>query len=292
VERQIFRHGSSAVMVPCSGLGSGLVRADNLTASALNSQWRGVRLQRFRRVARRVADPALRRSTTVTGLGAIAVRRFDLDGVRSVPLSPRVPVLLGVHNSCCRESGRCTNYCCCLRRSRGRQPDVMERDREQADFPTEQPPPGEDPRIPAADAHPRWPCHPAGPPSEGPQRAVGISRTSVLPAARRLRSSSDFSAVTRHGHRTRCGGLVVYLLPDSALAASRVGLVVGKAVGGSVVRHQVSRRLRAQLSQRLDQLPAGSRLVVRALPDTATANSHELGRDLDRALRRLAGDRP
>lgn len=64
--------------------------------------------------------------------------------------------------------------------------------------------------------------------------------------------------------------------------------MVGRAVGGSVVRHQVSRRLRAQLARRLDRLPPGSGTVVRALPDTAAASSVELGRALDKALDRLA----
>ena len=68
-----------------------------------------------------------------------------------------------------------------------------------------------------------------------------------------------------------------------------MGLVVGKAVGTSVVRHQVSRRLRAQLRPRLDLLPAGADLVVRALPEAATASSAALGRDLDRVLTKLTG---
>ena len=58
-------------------------------------------------------------------------------------------------------------------------------------------------------------------------------------------------------------------------------------MGGSVIRHQVSRRLRAQLAARIDALPAGSRLVVRALPSAAVASSHALGRQLDVALGRL-----
>lgn len=82
--------------------------------------------------------------------------------------------------------------------------------------------------------------------------------------------------------------MVVYLLTEPAGGTSRVGLVVGKAVGTSVVRHQVSRRLRAQLRLRLDRLPAGAALVVRALPDAAGASSASLGRDLDRAVRKLA----
>lgn len=112
----------------------------------------------------------------------------------------------------------------------------------------------------------------------------------MLPAVHRLRASSDFATVTRQGHRVRCGDLVVYLLlggNSGVQTPSRVGLVVGKSVGGSVVRHQVSRRLRAQLAARVLVLPAGSRLVVRALPGTAARRSVELGRDLDRALAKL-----
>ena len=99
----------------------------------------------------------------------------------------------------------------------------------------------------------------------------------------------DFTSVTREGERARCGALVVHLLAGESHVepAARIGLVVGKSVGGSVVRHRVSRRLRAQLSQRLDRIPAGSRMVVRALPDTASSDSERLGRDLDNALTRL-----
>ena len=117
----------------------------------------------------------------------------------------------------------------------------------------------------------------------------------MLPARYRMRSSAEFSATTRRGSRTRAGDLVIYLgqpagtntaginAPDTA----KVGLIVGRTVGGSVVRHQVSRRLRAQLAGLLDQLPAGSRLVVRALPGAASTESATFGRDLQLAVRRL-----
>jgi ribonuclease P protein component len=74
---------------------------------------------------------------------------------------------------------------------------------------------------------------------------------------------------------------------QQALAAARVGLVVGRGVGESVVRHRVSRRLRAQLALRLNRLPAGSATVVRALSDAARADSVRVGRDLDAAFDRL-----
>ena len=70
-----------------------------------------------------------------------------------------------------------------------------------------------------------------------------------------------------------------------------LGLVVSRSVGNSVVRHRVSRRLRAQAAQRLSSLPPGSYTVIRALPGAATADSAQLGADLDRALARVGGAR-
>lgn len=110
----------------------------------------------------------------------------------------------------------------------------------------------------------------------------------MLPASQRLRSSSDFTEVLRRGRRAGRPTLTVHLVTGAGIGlAPRAGLVVSKAVGGSVVRHAVSRRLRHLLRDRLDGLPAGSRLVVRAAPASALTDSAGLGADLDAALARL-----
>jgi ribonuclease P protein component len=106
--------------------------------------------------------------------------------------------------------------------------------------------------------------------------------------------------VVRRGRRVGRPRLVVHALtarqpadaqkpmPIQAVAdTARVGFVVSKAVGNSVVRHRVTRRLRALVADRLGTLPAGCALVIRALPAAAGATSSELGADLDGALRRL-----
>lgn len=67
----------------------------------------------------------------------------------------------------------------------------------------------------------------------------------------------------------------------------RVGFVVPKAVGNAVVRHRVTRRLRAVMAARLRDLPAGTDLVVRANPAAARASSAEFAVAVDGALRRL-----
>jgi ribonuclease P protein component len=110
----------------------------------------------------------------------------------------------------------------------------------------------------------------------------------VLPAINRMRRSSDFASVVRSGARAKGGPLVVHQRRDLDVPAPLVGFVVGKSVGGSVQRHQVARRLRAQMAQRLDRLPAGSGTVVRALPPAAGLSSGELGAGLDQAISRLA----
>jgi ribonuclease P protein component len=117
----------------------------------------------------------------------------------------------------------------------------------------------------------------------------------VLPATARLTRSGDFAHVTRHGRRAGRPRLVVHAVagqhPDMDLTRTgspvRVGFVVSKAVGNSVVRHRVSRKLRHLMADRLGTLAPGSTLVVRALPPAATASSAELGSDLDAAVRRL-----
>ncbi|MFR9730598.1 ribonuclease P protein component [Saccharopolyspora sp. MS10] len=73
---------------------------------------------------------------------------------------------------------------------------------------------------------------------------------------------------------------------------ARVGFVVSKAVGNAVLRHRVTRRLRHLVRDRLDLLPTGTLVVVRALPPAASASSRDLGSDLDAALRKLRLARP
>lgn len=125
----------------------------------------------------------------------------------------------------------------------------------------------------------------------------------MLPAAHRLRSSAEFAAVVRRGRRAARPLLTVHLLQGEAGVAAadmdrdmdaappRAGLVVSKAVGGSVVRHRTARRLRHLLVPHVmgaaADVPLGARVVVRAAPAAGAATSAALGADLDAALARL-----
>ena len=113
----------------------------------------------------------------------------------------------------------------------------------------------------------------------------------MLPARHRLRSSSDFAAVFRGargagGSRSGSRFIVVHVTSTDARAGQppRVGLVVSKTVGNAVVRNRTKRVLRALMSTRIDQLPAGVDVVINAKTDLPGTPTALLAQDLDRVL--------
>ncbi|MFA7265033.1 MAG: ribonuclease P protein component [Candidatus Nanopelagicales bacterium] len=116
----------------------------------------------------------------------------------------------------------------------------------------------------------------------------------MLPARSRLRNRTQLGKTVRRGTRAGRRCLVVHFLaadPDSGVTPpgpAKVGFAVSKAVGGSVVRHQVTRRLRHVVAAHLSELPDGSSVVVRALPAAAEATSAQLDADFSSAIARVA----
>jgi ribonuclease P protein component len=104
-----------------------------------------------------------------------------------------------------------------------------------------------------------------------------------------MRDSADFRSTVRRGVRVGRPTVVVHA-HHTAHDGVRVGIVVSKAVGGSVTRNAVKRRLRHLAVGCLAATPAGTDVVLRALPRAATTPL-ELRGDLpsawQSALRRL-----
>ncbi len=111
----------------------------------------------------------------------------------------------------------------------------------------------------------------------------------MLPAQSRVRTRDEHARLSRNGRRVRSGPIVVHSLSTGGDGLARAGFVVGRKVGKAVVRNRVRRRLREQVRARLSDLGPGTLVLVRALPDAATASSAELGLALEVALRRLGG---
>jgi ribonuclease P protein component len=105
-----------------------------------------------------------------------------------------------------------------------------------------------------------------------------------------MRSGEDFRHTIRRGTRGAQPTLVTHVVLGARATETdgptSVGFVVSKAVGSSVERNRVKRRLRHLMRDRVDALPAGSRVVVRALPASQTAPTATLAEHLDAALRR------
>ncbi len=122
----------------------------------------------------------------------------------------------------------------------------------------------------------------------------------MLPAQARLRRRSEFHAALRGGQRAGRPAMAVHLrlprpadIPHSAdpgtaatPPSARAGFVVGRAMGGAVARNALRRRLRHLVQQRMHRLPAGTLLVIRALPPAMSMSFAQLGAELDTALGR------
>jgi ribonuclease P protein component len=109
----------------------------------------------------------------------------------------------------------------------------------------------------------------------------------MLPAASRLRRSTEFTAAVRGGSRVGKPLLSGHLLVRPDDEPARVGFIVSRAVGAAVVRNRVSRRLRHLARGRLGSLPRGSLLVLRANPRAATARQEDLAAELDLVIAAL-----
>lgn len=85
----------------------------------------------------------------------------------------------------------------------------------------------------------------------------------------RLSRSADFDRVYREGRSHASRHLVVYAFPRSTVAEDepRLGVSVGRKVGGAVERNRMKRLLREAFWATSESLPEGYDFVLVARPD-------------------------
>jgi ribonuclease P protein component len=108
----------------------------------------------------------------------------------------------------------------------------------------------------------------------------------------RLTRSGDFDRVFRDGHSRGNRFLVLYAFPrpDAGEAGIRLGISVGRKVGGAVVRNAVKRALREAFWASADELGAGRDFVLVARPDAAGLVEREGTAGVRAALEELVAD--
>ncbi len=105
----------------------------------------------------------------------------------------------------------------------------------------------------------------------------------------RLSRSGDFDRVYRDGSSRANRFLVFYSFPraESASGQPRLGISVGRKVGGAVVRNRVKRTLREAFWAQGEKLPAGHDFVVVARPGVEELVEREGAAGLERSLSEL-----
>ena len=117
--------------------------------------------------------------------------------------------------------------------------------------------------------------------ARGPQNAVRFPRSA------RLLRRSDFERVYRGGKKHFSGSMTVFFLRrDPPQGGPRIGLTVGRVLGGAVVRNRIRRRLReaVRVHAAADMAP-GNDYVIVGREELASAPFADIAAELSRRIR-------
>jgi ribonuclease P protein component len=144
---------------------------------------------------------------------------------------------------------------------------------DEADLPAQEAQARPDAWVSGANADARWAGDPQAPAAEGPQAADAIVTRSERERKRRgrLSRSGDFERAYREGrsHSNRFLIMYAFARPETEPGGVRLGVSVGRKLGGAVERNRLKRTLREALRELAGRLPDDHDFVIVARPDLA-----------------------
>jgi ribonuclease P protein component len=159
---------------------------------------------------------------------------------------------------------------------------------DEADLPAEEAQARSYARVPRAHADARGQAHPQASAQQAPAAAYPVGMPS---RRRRLSRSGDFDRVYRQGRSHATRYLVVYAFPrPEDRGEPRLGVSVGRKLGGAVERNRVKRLLREAFWPSVGELADGYDFVVVARPDAAGLAEREGERGIEQALREVLAE--
>jgi ribonuclease P protein component len=93
-------------------------------------------------------------------------------------------------------------------------------------------------------------------------KETSIRAPKKLPRSSRLLKHADFQTVYQQGRKHFSGNMAAFYHHSGRSEGARVGLTIGKALGGAVERNRIRRRMRAAVSRHLTELVKPLDLVL------------------------------
>ncbi len=108
-----------------------------------------------------------------------------------------------------------------------------------------------------------------------------------FPRTSRLLKHADFDRVYREGRRHFAVHMTFFALPRDGGSGPRVGFTVGRALGGSVGRNRIRRRLREAVRVNLHALEMPVDVVINPKRSAMTAEFAALAAEVNQAFEKI-----
>jgi len=109
-------------------------------------------------------------------------------------------------------------------------------------------------------------------------------RATAFPKSARLLKHADFERVYQQGRRHFSPSMTVFFLEREMAGGPRIGLTVGKVLGGAVTRNRIKRRMREAIRRHLLPLTANVDVVINPKKSASALETAKLEAEIERAF--------